>query len=147
MLSALDLAHGYHQIAIAPGHEYKTAFVTRYGLFEYMVLPLGLCNTPSSFSCLMNDVFGDYIDKFVLVYLDDLLVFSSSAAEHEEHLRLVLQHLCEHHLRAKLRKCGFDKPKVKYLGHIVGSGELSMDPDKVLAVLEWEAPTDVKQVQ
>ena len=112
-----------------------------------MVLPLGLCNAPSTFSRLMNDVFGDYVDKFVLVYLDDLLVFSSSAAEHEQHLQLVLQRLREHHLQAKLRKCEFSKPKVKYLGHIVGSGELSMDPDKVLAVLEWEAPTNVKQVQ
>ena len=147
MLSALDLAYGYHQIAIAPGHEYKTAFVTRYGLFEYTVLPLGLCNAPSTVSHLMNDVFGDYVDKFVLVYLDDLLVFSSSASEHEQHLRLVLQRLREHRLQAKLRKCEFGKPKVKYLGHVVGSGELSMDPDKVLAVLEWEPPTDVKQVQ
>ena len=112
-----------------------------------MVLPLGLCNAPSTFSHLMNDVFGDYIDKFVLVYLDNLLVFSSSAAEHEQHLRLVLQRPCKHRLQAKLRKCEFGKPKVKYLGHVVGSGELSMDPDKVLAVLEWEPPTDVKQVQ
>ena len=95
----------------------------------------------------MNDIFGDYMDKFVLVCLDDLLVFSSSAAEHKVHLWLVLQRLCEHRLQAKLRKCDFGKPKVKYLGHVVGSGELSMDPDKVLAVLEWEPPIDLKQVQ
>ena len=95
----------------------------------------------------MNDVFGDYVDKFVLVYLDDLLVFSSSTAEHEQYLRLVLQYLREHHLLAKLCKCEFGKPKVRYLGHVVGSGELSMDPDKVSDALEWEPPTDVKQVQ
>ena len=95
----------------------------------------------------MNDVFGNYVDKFVLVYLDDLLVFSSSAAEHEQHIRLVLQHLREHCLQAKLCKCEFSKPKVKYLGHLVGSGELSMDPDKFLTVLEWGPPTNVKQVQ
>ena len=112
-----------------------------------MVLPLGLCNAPSTFSRLMNDVFCNYVEKFVLVYLDDLLVFSSSAAEHEQHIRLVLQHLCEHCLQAKLCKCEFSKPKVKYFGHVVGSGELSMDPDKVLAVLDWEPPTAVKQVQ
>ena len=112
-----------------------------------MLLPLGLCNTPSLFLHLMSDVFGNYVDKFVLVYLDDLLVFSSSAAEHEQHLRLVLQHLCEHCLQARLCKCGFGKPKVKYLGHVVGSGELSMNPDKFLAVLQWESHTNVKQVQ
>ena len=147
MLSALDLAYGYHQIAIAPGHEYKTAFATQYRLFKYAVLPLGLCNAPSTFLHLMNDVFGDYVDKFVLVYLGNLLVFSSSTAEHDQHLRLVLQHLHEHHLQAKLCNCEFGKPKIKYLGHVVGSGKLSMDPDKVLAVLEWEPPTDAKQVQ
>ena len=95
----------------------------------------------------MNDVIGNYVDKFVLVYLHDLLVFSSSTAEHEQHLPLVLQRLCEHRLQAKLRKCEFGKPKVKYLGHVVGSSELSMDPDKVWAVPEWEHPTNVKQVQ
>ena len=137
MLRALDSAYGYHQIAIAPGHEYKTTFVALYGLFEYTVLLLGLCNTPSTFSRLMNDVFGDYVDKFVLVCIDDLLVFSSSAAEHEQHLRWVLQHLHEHRKQAKLCNREFGKPKVKYLGHVVGSGELSMDPDKVSAVLEW----------
>ena len=88
----------------------------------------------------MNDVFGEYVDKFVLVYLNNLLVFSSSAAEHEQHLRLVLQHLRKQCLQAKLHKYEFGKPKVKYLGHVVGSGELSMDPDKVLAALEWEPP-------
>ena len=89
---------------------------------------------------------GNHVDKFVLIYLNDL-VFSNSAAEHEQHFQLVLQHLREHRLQAKLRKCEFGKPKVKYLGHVVGSGELSMDPDMVLAVLEWEPPTDVKHVQ
>ena len=95
----------------------------------------------------MNEVFGDYIDKFLLVYLDDLLVYSDSEEQHEEHLRLILQRLREHKLKAKLKKCEFGKQKVKYLGHIVGSGELSVDHDKVVAVTEWEPPTDVKGVQ
>ena len=147
VLSALDLAYGYHQIAIAPGHEHKMAFITRYGLFKYCVLPLGLCNAPSTFSRLMNSVFHDYPDKFVLTCLDDLLVFSNSKAEHEVHLRQTLQRLREHRLQAKLKKCEFGKRKVKYLGHVVGSGKLSVDSDKVSAVSTWEAPKDVWGVQ
>ena len=85
-LSAIDLASGYHQVRLAPGDCEKTAFVTRYGLFEYMVLPLGLCNAPSTFLCLMNLVMHGFIDKFVLVYLDDVLVYSDNEDEHEAHL-------------------------------------------------------------
>ena len=122
------------------------AFVTRYGLYEYTVLPLGLCNAPSTFQRLMNDVMGEYIDDFVLVYLDDILMFSTTEHEHEHHLRLVFQKLREHKLQAKLKKCEFGKPRVKYLGHIVGSGEVHVDQDKVAAVANWEAPTDIKGV-
>ena len=122
------------------------AFVTRYSLYGYTVLPLGLCNSPSTFQRLMNDVMGEYIDDFVLVYLDDILVFSTTEHEHEHHLRLVFQKLREHKLQAKLKKCEFRKPCVKYLGHIVGSGEVHVDQDKVAAVANWEAPTDIKGV-
>ena len=86
-LSAIDLASGYHQVQLAPGAGSKTAFVTSYGLYEYTVLPLGLCNAPSTFQRLMNNVLGDYIDKFALVYLDDILVYSKTDDEHEAHLR------------------------------------------------------------
>ena len=86
-LSAIDLASGYHQVRLAPGAGPKTAFVTRYGLYEYNVLLLGLCNVPSTFQCLMNNVLGDYINQFVLVYLDDILVYSRTENEHEAHLR------------------------------------------------------------
>ena len=122
------------------------AFVTRYGLYEYTVLPLGLCNALSTFQRLMNDIMGEYIDEFVLVYLDDILMFSTTECEHEYHLRLVFQKLREHKLQAKLKKCEFGKPRVKYLGHIVGSGEVYVDQDKVAAVANWEAPTDIKGV-
>ena len=122
------------------------AFVTRYGFYEYTVLPLGLCNAPSTFQRLMNDIMGEYIDDFVLVYLDDILVFSTTEHEHEHHLRLVFQKLREHKLQAKLKKCEFGKPCVKYLGHVVGSGEVHVDQDKVAAVANWEAPTDIKGV-
>ena len=124
----------------------KLAFVTRYGLFEYTVLPLGLCNAPSTFQRLMNSIMGEYIDDFVLVYLDDILVFSTTEHEYEHHLRLVFQKLREHKLQAKLKKCEFAKPRVKYLGHIVGSGEVNVDKDKFAEVTNLEAPSDIKGV-
>ena len=124
----------------------KTAFVTRYGLFEYTVLPLGLCNSPSTLQRLMNSIMGEYIDNFVLLYSDDKLVFSTSEHEHEYHLRLVFQKFREHKLQTKLKKYEFSKPHVKYLGHIVGSGELHVDKEKVAAVANWEATEDIKRV-
>ena len=122
------------------------AFVTRYGFYEYTVLPLGLCNTTSTFQRLMTDVMGEYIDDFVLVYLDDILVFSSTEHEHEHHLKLIFQRLREHKLQAKLKKCEFRKPCVKYLGYVVGSGEVPVDQDKAVAVANWEEPLDIKGV-
>ena len=145
-LSAIDLASGYHQVRLAPGDCEKTAFVTRYVLFEYTVLPLGLCNAPSTFQCLMNLVMHGFIDKFVLVYLDDVLVYSNSENEHELHLRQVFDRLRENKLQAKLKKCDFGKSHVKYLGRVVGSGELSVDRKKVAAVTSWEPPSDIKGV-
>ena len=96
-------------------------------MFEYTVLPLGLCNAPSTFQRLMNRVMAEYIDNFVLVYLDDILVVSTTEHEQENHLRLVFQKLREHKLQAKLKKCEFGKPRVKYLGHIVGTGEVHVN--------------------
>ena len=122
------------------------AFVTRYGLFEYTVLPLGLYNAPSTFQRLMNDVMGEYIDDLLLVYLDDILVFSTTEHDHEYHLRLAFQVLREHKLQAKLNKCEFGKPRVKYFGHVVGSGEVHVDQDKVAAVANWEITIDLRGV-
>ena len=101
--------------------------MARYRLFEYTVLPLGVCNAPLTFQRLMNSVMGEYIDDFVLVYLDDILVFRTTEHKHENHLRLVFQKLREYKLQAKLKKCEFSKPCVEYLGHIVGSGEVHED--------------------
>ena len=94
----------------------------------------------------MNSIMGEYIDSFVLVYLDDILVFSTTEHEHENHLRLVFQRLRQHKLQAKLKKCEFGKPYIKYLGYIVGLGEVHMDKDKVAAVANWEAPKDIKGI-
>ena len=96
-------------------------------MFEYTVLPLGLCYAPSTFQRLMNNFMGEYIDNFVLVYLDDILVFSTTECEHKHHLRIIFQKLREHKLQAKLKKCEFGKPCVKYLGHILGTGEVHVD--------------------
>ena len=146
-LSAINLASGYHQIKLAHDACEKTTFVTRYGLFECTVLPLGLCNALSMFQHLMNVVMSSYIDDFILVYLDDILIYSDNAEEHEAHLCKVFERLREHKLQATLKKCKFRKPYVKYLGHIVGSGKLRMDQEKVAAVSEWEPPKDIKGVQ
>ena len=110
------------------------AFVTRYDLYEYTILPLGLYNAPSAFQRLMNNIMDKYIDDFVLVYLDDILILSTTEYKHEYCLRLVFQKLREDKLQAKLKKCKFGKPRVKYLGHIVNSGEAYVDQDKVTAV-------------
>ena len=126
----------------------KTAFVTRYGLYEYTVLPLGLCNAPITLQCLMNEVMKGYTDDFVGMYLDDILVCTDrDTKNHERDLRKVFDHLRKHKLHAKLKKCDFGKDKVKYLGHVVSSGELRVDEDKVVAVADWEAPSDIKGVQ
>ena len=145
-VTAIDLASGYHQERLAPGDCKKTTFITRYGLFEYMVLPLGLCNAPSTFQHLMNLVMHGFIDKFVLVYLDDVLVYSNNEVEHEAHLRQVFDWLRKHKLQAKLKKCEFGKSHVKYLGHVVGSGELSVDHEKAATVSSWEPPSDIKGI-
>ena len=126
LLNAIHLASGYHQIRLAPEDCEKTAFITCYGLLEYMILPLGLCNAPSMFQSLMNSIILGYIDEFILVYLDNILVYSNNADEHELHLRKVFDQLWLQQLQAKLKKYEFGKPHVKYLGHFVGSGKLRL---------------------
>ena len=112
VFSKMDLRLGYHQIKIRNGDIPKTAFVTRYGQYEYTVMSFGLTNAPATFSRLMNSIFMEYLDKFVVVYLDDILIYSKNEEEHAEHLRLVLEKLREHRLYAKFSKCEFWLPKV-----------------------------------
>ena len=146
-LSAIDLAIGYHQVRLAKDASEKIAFVARYGLFEYTVLPLGLCNALSTFQRMMNGILQEYIDSFVLVYLDDIIVSRTTENEHKHQLRLVFQKLREHKLQTKLKKCEFGKPRVMYLSHVVGSGEVHVDKDNVAVVSNWETPKDIKGVQ
>jgi len=125
----------------------KTAFTTRYGLFEFTVMSFGLTNAPAYFMYLMNSVFMDYLDKFVVVFIDDILVFSKNEEEHEEHLRLVMQRLREHQLYAKLSKCEFWLKEVAFLGHVLSNGGVAVDPKKVSDVLSWNPPQDVSEIR
>ena len=129
---------------IADKDRFKAAFISRFGLFEWVVLPFGLCNAPSMFQRLINTTLGDLLDRFVLVYLDDILVCSADAGQHELHLCTVPEQLHQHTLYTKRSKCDFGVLEVEYLGHIVGGGKVWADPAKILAISEWPAPTTFK---
>ena len=147
VFSGLDLASGYWQIRINDEDVPKTAFRTHMGHYQWRVLSFGLTNCPSTFQQVMNDVFRDYLNKFVIIYLDDILIYSRSAAEHEHHLRLVLQRLREHQLYCRPHKCHFNQSEIEYLGHIMGTAGVKVDPRKVQAVQEWPVPQDVHQLR
>jgi len=142
--SSIDLASGYHQIRMAPGDIEKTAFTTRLGLYEFVVLPFGLTNAPATFQTLMNGIFHAHLGQFVIVYLDDIMVYSRTLEEHISHLRQVLSLLREHKLYAQERKCELFKTELKWIGHRVGSGSISTDPRKVEVINEWPAPANQK---
>jgi hypothetical protein len=118
-----------------------------YGLYEYLVMSFGLTNTPAYFMYLMNKVFVEYLDKFVMVFIDDILIYSRGEEVHEEHLRLALQKLRENRLYAMLSKCKFWMKQVAFLGHIISNGGISVDPSNVQDVLSWNAPTSVGDIQ
>lgn len=143
----LDLRAGYWQVRIAEGDEPKTACVTRYGSYEFLVMPFGLTNAPATFCNLMNNVFYDYIDRFVVVYLDDIVVYSESLKDHLKHLRLVFSKLKEFQLYVKKEKCEFCRQEVMFLGHWISKGHVRMDEKKVKAILDWSAPTKVTELR
>jgi hypothetical protein len=147
VFSNINLRLGYYQLKIRGCDILKTAFISMYGLYEYMVMSFGLTNASTYFMYLMNKVFMEYLDKFVIVFIDDILVYSRSEEEHEEHLHLALQRLQEHRLYAKLSKCKFWMKQVNFLGHVISKGGISMDPSKVQDVLSWNAPTSVGDIQ
>jgi hypothetical protein len=146
VFSKIDLRSGYYQIKIRASDIPKTAFSTRYGLYEYLVMSFGLTNAPSYFMYLMNYVFIPELDKFVVVFIDDILVYSKSEEEHVGHLHVVLQRLREHRLYAKLSKCDFWLKEIKFLGHNISQG-IAIDPDKVQEVTNWKPPTTVRQIR
>ena len=145
--SKIDLRTGFHQIRVADADVEKTAFRTRYGSFEYLVLPMGLCNAPGTFMQLMNDTFRDMLDRTVLVFLDDILIFSRTREEHAQHVREVLTRLRAQKLYAKRSKCEFFRSEVEFLGHRIGADGLAVSQDKVQAVRDWPTPRDVTDVR
>jgi len=147
IFSKIDLRGAYNLLRIALGEEWKTAFRTRYGSFEYLVMPFGLCNAPASFQRFINTIFRDMQGIFVVIYLDDILIFSKSQEEHERHVKMVLERLRSANLYAKPEKCAFMQDSVEFLGYKVSAHGVEMVMDKVQAILTWAPPTSVKELQ
>jgi hypothetical protein len=147
VFSKIDLCSGYHQIKIRASDIPKMAFSTRYGLYEFWVMSFGLTNAPAYFMYLMNSVFMPELDKFIEVFIDDILVYSKNKEEHVGHLHVVLQRLREHQLYAKLSKCDFWLKEIKFLGHNISQAGIVVDPDKVQEVMNSKPPTIVRQIR
>jgi hypothetical protein len=145
--SKIDLRSGYHQLRIKEADIQKTAFVTRYGQYEFTTMPFGLTNAPTFFMNLMNKVFMEELDKFVVDFIDDILIYSKNREDHERHLRIVLGRLSAHQLYAKLSKCEFWLEKIAFLRHIFTAEGIEVDPSKVEAVSKWKQPSNVSEVQ
>ncbi|GBG87870.1 hypothetical protein CBR_g46170 [Chara braunii] len=145
--SKIDLKSGYHQTAIRPEDQHKTAFQTRYGLYEFVVMPFDLCNAPGTFQHTMNRIFHDYLDKFVIVYLDDILTFSKTVEEHVAHLDKVLSLLRQHKFKINGEKCELGRTRVLYLGHEISSEGLKPDNAKVASIRDWPRPQSVTEMR
>ncbi|KAL0540220.1 hypothetical protein IC582_024453 [Cucumis melo] len=147
VFSKIDLRSGYHQLRIKDGDAPKTAFRSKYGHYEFIVMSFGLTNAPTVFMDLMNRVFREFLDTFVIVFIDDILIYSKTEAEHEEHLRIVLQTLRDKKLYTKFSKCEFWLKQVSFLGHVVSKAGVSVDPAKIEAVTNWTRPSTVSEVR
>ena len=146
VFTKLDLRNAYHLVRIREGDEWKTAFNTPTGHYEYLVMPFGLTNAPAVFQNLVNKVLSDMLNQFVFVYIDDILIFSPDLKTHVQQVRQVLQRLLQHNLYVKAEKCEFHQASVSFLGFIISKNQLQMDPEKVKAVVEWPVPLDRKQL-
>ena len=142
----MDLSSGFHQIRIRKGDEPKTAFQTRYGSFEWTVMPFGLTNAPATFQRTMDMTFSDMID-YTDIYVDDIVVYSESLADHLVHLRKVLQRLREHQLFVKLKKCSFAQSEIEFVGFIVGRKGIRPVPVKLQTISDWPVPKNAKHVR
>ncbi|SOV03477.1 uncharacterized protein UDID_18679 [Ustilago sp. UG-2017a] len=142
----LDLRAAYNLIQIAKGDEWKTAFGTQLGLYEYLVMPFGLANAPAHFQSFINNIFWDIIGVYVVVYLDDFLIFSDTEESHVKHVTEVLTHLRSNRLFAKLSKCEFHTKMVEFLGYIIKPTGIEMDPEKVCTVKEWPMPASIHDI-
>ena len=147
VFSKIDLRGAYNLVRIKPGDEWKTAFRTRYGLFEYLVMPFGLTNAPSVFQHLMNDIFRDLLDVYCVIYIDDILIYSETLEDHKVHVRTILQRLKDNNLYSKIEKCIFHASSVEFLGYVVSSNGISMEPSRVKAIRDWPTPRSIKDIQ
>ena len=147
VFSKLDLRSGYHQVRVEDNSIKYTAFTTRYGTFEWLVMPFGLCDAPSTFMSLLQSIFFDYLDSFVVVYLGDICIFSKSVEENIHHLQLVLNRLRENKLYAEFSKCSFYQTSISFLGHHISQQGIAPESDKIEAVMKWPTPQNKKEVQ
>jgi len=147
IFSKIDLRSGYYQILVKADDVQKTAFRSRYGHYEYVVMPFGVTNAATVFMDYMNRVFRPFLDKFVIVFIDDILIYSKTQEEHDEHMRLVLGVLRDKQLYAKLSKCEFWMDEVQFLGHVISAQGIAVDPAKVDVVVKWESPKSATKIR
>jgi hypothetical protein len=147
IFSKIDLRSRYHQVRIKDEYIHKTVLRTRYGHYEFVVVQFGITNAPTTFMCLMNNVLSRFLDIFVLVFIDDILIYSKNREEHEEHLKIVLQVLREHQLYAKFIKCDFFHKQVHYLGHVISEEGVAIDPHKIKSIMDWPTQKDVSDIR
>ena len=143
----LDMTAGYHQIQMCPADEHKMAFKTHHGHFQFRVMPFGLTNAPATFQCMMNDILQPFLRKFVLVFLDDIFIYSPTWEAHLDHLRKVLEQLRAHQFYLKTSKCSFAQTEIEYLGHVISQQGVATDPTKTSAMLNWPTPTTVTELR
>jgi hypothetical protein len=147
IFTKLDIRWGYHNVRIKEGDEWKGAFKRNKGLFEPTVMFFGLCNSPATFQAMMNDIFRDMLNEgWLIIYMDDILIYSNDPEEHWKRTLHVLARLCENDLFLKAEKCTFDVKEVEYLGLIISENKIAMDPTKLAGIRDWPAPTNVKGV-
>ena len=144
LFSKIDLRSGYHQVRIKDEDIFKTAFRTQYGHYEFVVMPFALTNAPATFMCLMNSILSKYLDKFVVVFINDILIYSKTKEEHDGYLQIIFKILREHKLYAKFSKCELFKDKIQYLGHVIFKEGISMDREKVRAIMVWIFPKEIR---
>jgi len=143
----LDIRDAYYNLRIAAGDEWKTAFRTQYGLYEYCVMPFGLTNAPASFQRWINEILSKYLDIFCVAYLDNILIFSQNLEDHRRHIRTILRRVEETRLTLKASKCEFHTTGTEYLGYVISPKGLRMDEEKIRTIKEWKEPTNVKGIQ
>ena len=138
---------GYHQVRMLPEDEYKTTFKTHHGHYQFKVMPFGLTNAPTTFQCIMNQVLHPFLRKFVMVFLDDILIYSNSLEDHLIHLQQVLEVLRVNKLYLKASKCSFAQQSLEYLGHIISDKGVATDNSKIQAMLQWPTPTSMTELR